>query len=688
MSQIIIISFLSFIILSSSNCKNQNFILKKDKTSNLNEHSHYIKPPPDLSVVMRIEKENNNNTLQIGLEGTLNIVTDFNDTVKNIFDINDIEEKTSFETIIRDENNNEYNTKCRLWKPKNEKIRLFCNLNRIYKYSIHNLTFPEIIFIYKDYVIYIIFKCSIIINQLTYNVPFLYSNEQIINIQEGIDLYEFKFKSDYYDNDILIYYSGSSYNVLDDCKREDKNVLCTITKDKIEENLILFETNNFKLAFLNQDLNFTTFDLVFDIFINYNNTTEKNDIFIHLINLLTNVSESGFNIAYETNVTSISNLRTNLFILSFYDILNDKKIKSNCFFKKYSGENLLLLCNIIAEGDFSILKTDEEIKLNNISYKYNFIILPINISDSIKISGNGTEILLTYPSILNYTIEESLIIKYIMPLPNFLNKIRLNPDSTDLNCFDSDKIKMCNVPLSHFKGKKGGYYHTYHFNHLNELSICYDATSFYVILPNDNTIVLRIKEINNRNDINVGINGTLYFITDYNDKEKNIFNIKDIEEKTGFNSESINSNDNKYKYNVTCRLWKPENEKIRLFCKIKGNLKYSFQYITMNIVTIKYYNYTIIIKFEDAIKVKQIFNNVPFLYSDKQIINIEEGFNSYEFRFKTDSYFNDLLYMYAGYSYILLDNCSLYFNQNQKEKEVKCTIQKNKLEENLSSILF
>ena len=669
---------------------NKNKHLQRKKTRNyffnqsylLNDNSSFIKNQArklssDDSVIIGIEKEDNNITLEIGLEGTINIITGYNDTERNIFDINDIEEKTSFDTIFIDENNKEYNTKCRLWKAENEKIRLFCNLQRIFKYSTHNLTLPEISFIYKNINIYIIPHCSIIINQITYNIPFLYSDKQTINIEEGINLYEFQFKADYYDNDILFYYSGSNYNILDNCKKEYKSVSCNITKDKLEENLILSESNIFKLAVINQDLEFVSLDSVFDIIINYI-STEKTDIYVYITDQLTDISESGCNLAYKTNVTTIPNFKTNIFTLKFYDLLHDKIINSDCYFKKNNGDNLLLLCKIIEEGYFYILETDEKIKINNVNYKYNFFILPIYIFDIIKISDFGAEVHSTYPNMLNYTIEESLIIEYIMPFPNFFKNIRLNPDSPDLDCIDSKEIKTCIVPLSHFQGKESGYYHTYHSNHLNELSICYDSSPFYVILPNDNTIVLRIKESNNRNDINVGINGTLYFITDYNDKEKNIFNIKDIEEKTIFDAELINSNNNKF--NAECRLWKAENEKIRIFCSIEGNLTYSSQYITMNTVIMKYNNYTIVIKSE-PIKVKQIWYNIPFLYSYKQTINIEEGIDLFEFKFKADSYYNDLLYLYAGYSYILLDNCSL--NINQKENEIIFTILKNKLEENL-----
>ena len=62
--------------------------------------------------------------------------------------------------------------------------------------------------------------------------------------------------------------------------------------------------------------------------------------------------------------------------------------------------------------------------------------------------------------------------------------IKLNPDSTALECTDISSIKTCIVPLSHFDGKKSGYYFTYHLIPDHNIStIYYDSTPIKVILP-------------------------------------------------------------------------------------------------------------------------------------------------------------------------------------------------------------
>jgi len=82
-----------------------------------------------------------------------------------------------------------------------------------------------------------------------------------------------------------------------------------------------------------------------------------------------------------------------------------------------------------------------------------------------------------------------------------------------------------------------------------------------------NTKILNLKSTDNNKEINVCQNGIIYFITDYNDNETNIFDPNDIIE---FNTTIEDKNLNKY--STKCRLWKPLNENIRLFCKLNDNL--------------------------------------------------------------------------------------------------------------------
>ena len=634
-------------------------------SNHLNESSIYYSSSPhkiilatDGVIVIKIKKEDNKNEILLGEKGTLEFITNYIDEL-NIFDISDIEEKTSFETNLTDEYKNKYSIKCRLWKPLGEILRLFCNMPQIIKNSTIEVTLTEINFPYNNQTVYIISKEPIIIRQLPLKIPFLYSQKQNIIIKENILSYKFEFYFDNYYNNLLYMHFGNSYIILDKCENNSKILTCMIDKNKLEENLILdFDPNKntFALSAFIDDYSYgsITFNSVFGINIQYTEIP-KEDIYLQVGNLLNKVSESDAVVAYRTNVTSILNMKTNRFILTFYDLLNDEISEGNCYFKKSDEDSLLLLCDIIGNGYFYILEIDEVIILKNISYIYNFIIEPmdIDIYDVIRIDEYGSEVLLTYPQTLNFTLEDSFTIKYIMTSNYYSNKIKLNPDSDYLDCIYNNGIQTCQVHMSHFMGKEDGYYYTHHLNHLNDLSIYYDSIPFNVVIRPDNTILIRIKQKDNGSHIQIGKKGTLAFVTNYNDDELNIFNISDIEEKTSFETNFVDNFGNIYE--TKCRLWKSIGEKLVLLCKLKEDLKYSFQYVTLESFKFNYNNYSVIIKFEEAIYTRQLNYEIPFIYSDKQEIFIKEGIDYYEFKFNSEAYNNELLYIYNDYNYIQFD---------------------------------
>ena len=639
----------------------------------------YVILPPDDLIVLRIKLEDNKNKINVGLNGTLYFVTNYDDSEANIFDASDIEERTYFETSVRDQQGFHFDVKCRLWKPTSGNIRLFCDLQKNLRNTEQRITVDDASFKYDNYTIYISSNEDINVTQFNTEIPFIFSDKQEINIEETIESYIFKFRTYKYNNELLYINNRLSYITIDSCKKDNKDLTCEIPKLQLEENLVLYNnTGNFKLVYLDDNNGSVSLYSVDDIIIK-NTQQEKEDIYISITKLLNEVSEIGVVIGYETNITNIDNLKTSLFAISFYDLLYDKYVNGYCYFKKHNGDNtILFLCNVIGEGYFFALETEDDIILNNIHYKYNFILSPIETSDVIKIADFGTEIQLTYPTLLNFTIEESLTIKYIMPLPFLAYNIKLNPDNSPLDCNYVTGFLKCNVPVNHFNGKENGYYYTYHLNHLNEYSIYYDSTPFQVILPNKNTIVIRIKNENN-NLVTVGSKGTLYFETNYNDSIKNIFNSSDIETMTKYETSAIDQEGNIYN-NIICRLWKPQDKNLRLFCNIEEDFKYEKQYIKLNQATFKYNDYTIVVRFEDDILVKQLNYLIPFLYGDKQEINIEEETDTYKLIFNFDLLTNDILTLNCNDTkcgYIVLDTDNIEI----KGKKLIFTLDKNKLEE-------
>lgn len=75
--------------------------------------------------------------------------------------------------------------------------------------------------------------------------------------------------------------------------------------------------------------------------------------------------------------------------------------------------------------------------------------------------------------------------------------------------------------------------------------------------------------------------------------------------------------ENNYEYNVNCKLWIPNSEKLRIICKLNENLMSNHQKISLNIVEFIYNNYNIMIFQQDPFEVEQLNYDISFLYSDK-----------------------------------------------------------------------
>ena len=246
-----------------------------------------------------------------------------------------------------------------------------------------------------------------------------------------------------------------------------------------------------------------------------------------------------------------------------------------------------------------------------------------------------------------------------MYTPELIKGIKLNPEGDDLVCNDyKEIIKRCIVNIDHFNDKQSGYYYTYHRNHLNEYIKFYDGTPIKVILPKEEKITeFYIENDDNLNRIGIGYEGIIYFVINYNDNVSNIFNASDIEEKTNFNT--IISVDNGNMTNVNCKLWKPIDEKLNLFCKLDKNLTSGLHSIKLSPSTFYYNNQKIrIIQKVESLSLYQYNEIIPFLYSSKQTLKIQENIRTYELKFKIGEYHNESLY-YLGEDFdaLIIDKC-------------------------------
>ena len=622
-----------------------------------------IKIAKDNEIILKITQEDNINPIKIGNNRILYFITNYYEDDNNLNN-NDIENKSVFESKIIDDINNEYKVKCRLWNPKNDKIRIICNLDENLKYSTQKIMLKEISFNYDDYIINIFSDVFIEVNQYNYDISFLYSDKQNILIDNSTSIFNISFKIDSYNNDILYLYDmNNNYLLLDNCSTNSSNILtCPILVDKINE-IILKEVNYFSIGAMNDDIGVYQLNNILPIEISINNYEQKIDIYLHFKESFPQFPEIGVPFGYITNITEIPNFIT-------------EKINDYCFFKKMTGLPLLLVC--IIEGKQYYQINIDKYYFNNIHWKYNFVI-DNNINyindEKINISSYSSNIKFIYPQKLDFTKNNILTIRYIITDPSLINHIKLNKNSSNLYCHNLEGMKKCFISYAHFRNKVNEIYYT---NYLNSyyFSEIYPALSpFEVILPKENIIEFIIDDDNNKNKKYIGEEKMLYFVTNYNDT-LNIFDFN--ENKISFNANfSNNMNDKIIK--AICNLWKPHDENIRLICKLNDKFDNIEQFVYLNEVFLNFKNYKIIIyTTAKNIIVNQLKSNISFLYSDKQIINMQNEIDSYELKFNKIYYNEEQLTLYKEGLKSLRLECS------NGQNEVICKLKKEKIVQILS----
>ena len=611
-------------------------------------------------VTLLFKEENNKKQINIGKnERVFALVSNYNDTEKNIFNK---DEDITFDAELSDikDHSIKYNIKCRLWKPNSDYIRIICNMNDDLTSSTQNLTLSNTSFVYNNrYIIYIEQDKAFQYQKLDSVIPFLYSDRQSININSDT-LYVLKFKSDVYENNILyIYGSNNNYATLDSCEKKNEGVECKITKEKILE-ILTSNVEEFKIGAIDDNVGVILLDQILNITINIDNV-EKENIYLKIRRTIGGITELGTPFAWETNITE-------------FPTFISQKFNDFGYFKKVPGRPLLFIIDYPQEIaiDTKINYTDEQI-IENMHYKYNFRVQPCSFNVNISINGTGTNVLLLHPEKLHFTSsDENQKIRLIGDNPELMNNLRLNLDSgSDLECENRIMMKICTVPKSHFGEKKTGYFNIYHLNHENDYNIYYDSPSFDVNIPD---VELYIRQEDNKINQNFGFNGVLRIIIDFNDSETNIFNASDLEEKSVFNT-AITIDDTEL-VKVKCFLWKQINEKLNMFCKFnksfsEGNHNYKISESTFNY---KGKNVVIISNAND-LSFMQLNITIPFLYSGKQVLNINETIDIYELKYKIGEYHNEILYIFNRYGGIIFDNCSI------EGKELICSLTKSKIEE-------
>ena len=630
---------------------------------------------PDKIVVINIDSKENSEIKVMCQNTRISFITNYDDP-DDIFDASTIEEKTFFKGIISIKKYNGfllYNITCRLWKPKNKNIIIICEgdntLNLEGQLSIQGF-FNETAFDFNDYRVIITPDVPLSFQVRNQICPFLYAEQQNINIEENDKEYELIFKIETYNKEpLLISNMDLNFIILDDCSIEKKNLIC-----KLDKNKLLEQNNNqtFKVYYYDQIYGFPELHLIFGI--SFNSNIEKENIYVNITNLLQSNFDYNNYVAYETNVTDISNVITDLFLI-------DSELTIKCFLKKSELSNLLMLCQWNASGNYSLGEIKNQMVLGDIHIKYNFIILPVENTETFSIKESGSLALFVYPPVLDFYKYNSTTFDIMMQFPENTNEIMLN--SCPLECnrsssLSSPPFKRCSVKIEYFNNYSDNqYFYIQHGTKDSPLTF-YELTPILIKKPKNNDVVLIINKENNMSPLKIGQNGVLYFVTNYYDSQ-NIFNYTDIEEVTSFDSKAFDEDKNEY--DVKCRLWKSSknNYSIRTICRLKENLKFSYQKIKLKDFTLNYNDSNIYIISNDFIEVNQVNFSLSFLYSDEQNISIDNSNLSshYYLNFKYESYNNDKIYLYGTKdNYAVLDECI-----PESSKILTCKITNNSLDE-------
>ena len=119
---------------------------------------------------------------------------------------------------------------------------------------------------------------NITINE--YNYPFLYADKQTIDLNDGKNVYELKFKFKLFnEGDSLVLgsrtYDALNYiNIINNCTIKENELICNIDKNAIEGHILTNE-ETFEAISYGKDYGKITHNLIFDIIIKYKPNKEN-----------------------------------------------------------------------------------------------------------------------------------------------------------------------------------------------------------------------------------------------------------------------------------------------------------------------------------------------------------------------------------------------------------------------------
>ena len=378
-------------------------------------------------------------------------------------------------------NGKNYTVSCGPWKNEND-FYFFCDFTASNPKGVYSFNFSDK-FNYSGYEIYLTYSKLINITKLETFKTDLYSDPQIINVNDNNETYELKFKIRTYNQEKL--YLSKLYNEPLDCKRINNELNCTIKKTTLEcysYKSFLTSLKSIPIIYINEKGSEESLLLTAHITVNFD--VQKIDKYVKIKKLLTNYVEINNYIAYETNVNDIPSIMGSNFKLLF---IGEKDINLTCILKKGDVGPLLVLCKAVNEEVLSLKEIKSTITLSDINIKYNFIIQPVNNKEKVNIiKQNKTYPVIEsiYPNILNFTENDTFEIDIYIVNAKQIDRITFNEE--DLECINLNNIKRCNISKEHFKEKKNGYYYIKYYNlNFNKKTASYYTNPINIILTKE-----------------------------------------------------------------------------------------------------------------------------------------------------------------------------------------------------------
>ena len=416
---------------------------------------------------------------------------------KHFLGLIDTKRKVLFNKKILNENNQTFEVGCGPWFTNSSTFFIICEFNETIPKGNYIFQFKqsEDKFNYSKYEVQLDSSEKYTIQKLDSDKLDIYSDPQIINVTDDKENYEFKFNIKSYNGEQLFFIYLNNIHL--DCNRKNDELICPIKKtflecfcSKIDGREVFSKV---PMVYYTKDGKAKDLELISEKIINFD--IKKIDVYIKISKLLTkNIGISTY-IAYETNVTNIQPVFN---LVPINNIFEQTDFIDSCYFKKTEKSPLLILCQARKEGVISMKEIKDQIKLNEINHKYNFIILPVVNNETVTISRTLSYSVISgiYPTILDFSTKDTIQFDLFMDEPNKLDGISFNENAENLKCDNLENIKRCNISRDHFKDRNDEYYYLiYEIPFSKNKTISYINSPVTVILNKDNN-----KENNKEKD--------------------------------------------------------------------------------------------------------------------------------------------------------------------------------------------